>query len=801
MQRLRWLWHCCGYLCLTLFTLAFLARNLHLQPPMPGSKGDQSWVETFVVMFLQGRVWGRDVVFMYGPLSFLYTQQFHPALFAWTIAFNTCCVLGVVVALHLVGGRRWPLTLLLAGLWILTAPSNRDSLLFLLPLFTALLYAGRWPLARGLWPLLLALTVIAGFAKFSLLLAGLVVLLPVDLLLVLSRQRRLPWATLGFLVGLPLCQVAIGQPLAALPDFIASSLAITQGYALDESLAGPVGWGVWERVAFLALAGSLSLAQALRVFWTWRRRQPVDALQLALLAAVPATSFLLWKAGFVRHDGHAQIAWAGLSYVGVTVIAATLADWRRWPLPALALLVALVASVASGLSITAHNNSSAAAFNLSNRLRQIGGSSQELLAFAADPAAAVEALRQQRLTALREIRAQYPLPDLPGSVEVVPLPASIVTANDLDYDPRPTYGYAALAPELLANNLAHIEGPPGPQWIYWQSLTTDRGYPGIDDANLVPAILRYYDPINLVAGLLQLQRRAQPRQVEQQDRGEVTLANGTWVALPQDGLALWGTLDAPLTTFGQFLAVVWHPPILSIELELASGKRHRYRLPTIAAHAGFQLTPLLASNYDLLQLFAGRVSEQAAQRVIQVRLLAPEGAAAAFVLPARLHLATLAVAGAAEHPPGATLASTDVILALFQSYLAGSTPYPPGIDPDLRLRAHAPSMLTISGKRLAELLGQQPLGALRLRFGLDNGAWQGGNRTDGVCFSVAEQRGGQESQLFQRCLDPLHRAEDRNEQAADIALSGGLPDRYIFRTDPGTSLQWDWAYWSHVAFE
>ena len=85
-------------------------------------------------------------------------------------------------------------------------------------------------------------------------------------------------------------------------------------------------------------------------------------------------------------------------------------------------------------------------------------------------------------------------------------------------------------------------------------------------------------------------------------------------------------------------------------------------------------------------------------------------------------------------------------------------------------------------------------GVLVLEFGIRDGAWAYGN-TNGVCFSVLADG----HSLFQRCLDPVGKPEDRGRQAAVVELSPDV-DTVKLQTACADDCNRDWSYWSRAEF-
>ena len=112
------------------------------------------------------------------------------------------------------------------------------------------------------------------------------------------------------------------------------------------------------------------------------------------------------------------------------------------------------------------------------------------------------------------------------------------------------------------------------------------------------------------------------------------------------------------------------------------------------------------------------------------------------------------------------------------------------VDSQAVLVAHATTELTFA----------VPAGATRITaiYGLDDNAYTGANRSDGIELLVARQPldGGPEEKLYYRWINPRANAADRGVQKLDLALPAGLTGRLVVRVLPGPAgdPSFDWSY-------
>ena len=285
-----------------LLLLASLLAFAPFAPLLPGTELDDAWRLAMNQAVAQGLVFGRDIVFTFGPYAALYTQHYHPATYPAALLLGVLFGLAQGTLLLSCLRRRhngWLWTL--AGFLLLV--DSRDALFFAYPLLLTLVTCmesashgsddrlrfvgqetghllaiallGALPIIKGsFWPLAVMASLVGALLhglKGERLRAALFVLLPLLTLLLL-------WGLAG-------------QPLAALPDYFRTLSPIISGFAEAMSNRGLL----WQVVVYLGLAAGIILA-------TLRSAGPALPKRLAITLAVGLFLFIAFKAGFVRHD-------------------------------------------------------------------------------------------------------------------------------------------------------------------------------------------------------------------------------------------------------------------------------------------------------------------------------------------------------------------------------------------------------------------------------------------------------------------------------------------------------------------
>jgi len=267
-------------------------------PLFPSMELDASWRMALGKFFVEGRQFGREIVFTYGPLGWTMGKTYWGAQLSWLITWHVlqALVFTTVVFWHayrLTGYSRvfFLLFFFLFGLSYQDAMHQSIMALAGLELIRRSNAPWRWSSVA-----LLALLVILSLVKFTNLLLGFfLVLLAGALELWRTRHYsalRVPGLFIAlFLVGWMAC----GQHVGNLPAYFHSSWEISQGYLDAMGFACPapqlrLGLAV---VVFV-------LAYLVLNFLASPDRVRAAALALGALALL----YLNWKHGFIRADGH-----------------------------------------------------------------------------------------------------------------------------------------------------------------------------------------------------------------------------------------------------------------------------------------------------------------------------------------------------------------------------------------------------------------------------------------------------------------------------------------------------------------
>lgn len=558
--------------------------------PAPIAIGlDHSWVAVLHHSHGRGLQFGRDLVFTYGPLGFALTNTYYPTTYAAATAVQVLMVAASAIGLAALRPRLFPAerrasTWLTLG-WLILIPffsSTLETPYSLLLLLITWRWVGAGRYAYFVESLLAATLGILSLTKFTYLVATAAVL---SLMTFedLWRWRRFPMslllATGAFLAG----WLATGQELTGLPTYLRQSWEVARAYTDAMSVSGraieTLGYGISTVTILLLVA---------RMGWRRDRWHAIPVFGMFSL-----TLLLIFKAAFVRADGHVDIGFRAAIVAALLVIPSCWHEfptWRsRWVF-LVVLLPILIARPAPSLLPW-----------FDPFVRQLANSNMQFLAA---PQAGLEQLRRNHREALARISSELSVPKVPGPVDVYNAEQSLAIAHELNYQPRPIFqSYSAYSEPLLRQNRDFLTGPRAPQTIFWRLEDIDERVPMLMDGLSWPEVLARYEPQGRYGPdgrILRLERRKRPARVEWIPLGVRSGQLGESLALDDlQGRLIWARLRLKPTWLKRLASIVYKPHRASIEFPDGS----TFRLIPEMAAAGFLLSPRIENSATFASLY------------------------------------------------------------------------------------------------------------------------------------------------------------------------------------------------------
>jgi hypothetical protein len=592
--------------------LAWLLLTIHfLAPPheVIDQTLDRSNYATYSHFVTQGLQWGVDVLPMAGPLGFvLYGSTYSGELFGTRLVADLLIKAAFAVLLLQLFRRAGPGAL--RWVWL-------GGIVFFVPLMedlffdTAILFAAFSLLlppeearARGRWLPPVMLGFIALIKGTHLTLCGLVIAAVLALGLIERQPRRALRAGALFLGSFLIFWLAAGQNLLNLPAHLVGTLELSAGYNAAMGL---------EETPFFFHTG-LFLAASLVLLLAWIARfGPRSPRMTVALIFLAAFSFLKWKHGYVRADGHVYIFFAATAVIALTGWLVAFSGLAGPPQAAGTRPATRRAGLALVTFVTTFAVIGAMEFWLGRVPMILRETPATLLAnarFLVRPARAREPLEK----ALTQVRNEVNAPQIKneigdGTVDFFGNEEGMILLNRLRYHPRPMGGgtFNVVNSWLQEKNEAFVrDARRAPAWQVLQLQSLDDRLPAADDPLTLRAILELYSPVLMQRDYLLLKRRPAASASAPVLLATRKIHPGENIIPPDPGPGrlLLFTLDAPLTFAGQIRTLLYRAPVLTARitsrLRASPGtfvlKPSMLRNPVI-------LSPLLLENSDVIQLF------------------------------------------------------------------------------------------------------------------------------------------------------------------------------------------------------
>ena len=540
---------------------------------------DPSWMLSLQLAAINGKVFGKEFVFTYGPLGYLII---HAAVNKSAMLLYDLFALGSLLCIYRNFLNLRPtfgdalqiilLSVVIKTCWLLSPAAI---------LFTILSY-WLWRIVEGKDKFAVAAALISatvlffGKVNYGLIMVFLMPAFALGLLLLQPKHRL---AGIILLPGFPIL-IWLGALAwhVDLPNYLRSGIELIAGYNEAMFAYSDNTLLVFElAVIFLAAIAIIVVCGLKRIVW----RDQAMLLPLLLLG-----SLLLFKNAFSRFDpGHQGSFFAGLPLLLVVWCI----GWRG----AAAVRVLLLSSLCYPLALLIAQTKT---FGLAEIIQNtpLRYFEEVVNAPQREDAAYFEAV----------LRWRYPQAALPtnvvatigpASVDVMPWETSIVFRNGLNYDQRPVpQSYSVYTPWLDQLNADFLKSTNAPDFMFYAcaQMATIDGRPAVWDESITKmALLENYTfesefslPMRVMpnqslepAPVYLLEHTPHARRFVPVATNEISLALGQPISIPATTNYLFLTLDVKRTLSGKFAAAALSPEMLIACFQYQDGSPGVYR--------------------------------------------------------------------------------------------------------------------------------------------------------------------------------------------------------------------------------
>lgn len=574
--------------------LVSVAVFVPFSPSMPWEGLDPSWVYGMNEAVAQGMSFGEDIIFTSGPYCSIYTKTYHPAtdhLMIWGSLF--LAILFAIVAY--LNFRTTSLPLMVGLLVVLsTVMYSPDALFFFYPMLVGV-QVYNWTNSidsqrrAGIAKIALNIALFASFGLLPLIKGSvLIACAAITVLSIALLAMRGKWILCAMIAATPLVSLVFfwlisGQPLHGLDNYFTGLQPIISGYTEAMAINGDSR----EYLLYSFAASAIVI-----IVFLDARRSAYDKLVVTLIFI--SILFLAFKAGFVRHDGHALTS--GTMILFSALLAGTLVDTREHFALLLASLVAWIYIDAAYMKTSTYNikenfeNSFASGWaGLKQRIKDR------------------EALTRSFESRVAELNKRSGIPRLNGSADIYSYDQSYLIASGNTWNPRPIFqSYSAYTAYLAELNKKHLVSETRPDYIIFKVQPIDGRLPSLEDGASWPVLLSNYEPISFSNGYLYLKTREGCGNVFEKPTkiGAGFYSLGEQIILPNSASPLFVKVGIRKSLLGAILNTLFKPSRLVIKVTMQNGVTREYRIVAGMSESGFLISPLIESTEELGLLFS-----------------------------------------------------------------------------------------------------------------------------------------------------------------------------------------------------
>ncbi len=581
---------------ITVFAIiTILSIFIPLNPTMPFYGLDSSWTFSMNEVVAQDLKIGEEIIFNFGPYASIYTGEYHPAtdhlMILGSLFFGLCYT---VALLYLAKDKKaYLLAFLFFGAVIRLVG---DPLFFSYPLILGAC-ASKFILVanhhkkpnRTHWQILAIILMFAPLGLLPLIKGSFLLICGATAVVISSyflyhRDRMLALiALISPIASSTIFWIVSGQSLLSLPAYFGGISQIISGYTEAMALQG----NNKEIVAYLL--------SAIAIIWTIvKSSETTRSTKIFLNICFALFLFIAFKAGFVRHDGHARVAGTSLVVATLLIGLAYTTDKRLM----IALLISIIAWAYIDMN---HINSSTSRVFENIRQTYIG-------AWDGIRSRAKESndLKDRFEHSLYEIRKIYAVPALQGTTDIYSYEQSFLLASNNKWNPRPTFQSYQVYNKLAQINEQHLRGNSSPDNVLFCVEPIDGRLPSLEDGLSWPALFDNYTVTMLYNDLAYLRKK---QTIKSSSTFNVIYEGihktGENVVLPVTSAPIYAEIDLAPTLLGKFLGIVFKYPELKITLKFTDGTSKDYRVVSNMMKTGFFISPLAQNTKDFVLLATG----------------------------------------------------------------------------------------------------------------------------------------------------------------------------------------------------
>lgn len=565
---------------------------MYVTPQFPGGGLVQSYRYSLAVAADNHLVFGKDIIYTFGPLSTIYTgfYSFQNHLLSELLSFFLIASLSFFIY-KLFEKSGYLIKLLLIVYFFVNVNTHIDFFFILLPALAALFLINSYSKTK----LYLATVLLFGFISALLLLVklsfGVEAFIDLALLLVFYAIKKDIKSCLllvsAFSVFFTLLYAVSGQGISNIFYYPLNIYYGVAGYNDSMSCPGP----------FEPVAASAFFLVCFIAYLVCRSLSPFNLQRLFSVFVIFLLSLVVFKHGFVRNDiWHSAGIYMLQLFWLIFLLREPGKSFSKYALITVCMLSLLCFGVYNEQFFLSGSQIRQAYSNLTAK----AGSTERLFIETEN--------RSNYENSVQSIRNASPLPLLSGTSDIYNYNQAVLLASGNRWNPRPAFqSYQAVTPYLAEMNYRHLlNKDTAPDNIFFRVETIDDRFPSMDDGLSWKALLGLYKPSGWTEkdDYIILHRVPSSGGVlSVLDEKTIQGKFGQEVANPYENSFVFLRLTFKKSIIGRFISAVYKTEPVWIRVSLQNGQERSFRIIPSMSETGFLISPFIENNSDFSNLY------------------------------------------------------------------------------------------------------------------------------------------------------------------------------------------------------
>jgi hypothetical protein len=556
-----------------------------------------------------GLKFGEEVVFTYGPAAPLFFGSFSGELYWAKVWANIFIALLTAIIIWLIARKAgWVPAILLTIVNMYCY--GKDPFYFALQLaclFLVVFYENRANERQKNILIVASVLVIAiiSYVKFTFFVTGAFIVLLLAIYFFANKQKKSGIITLiASIISVILFWLILNQSITDFFKYIFYGLQISLGYSPAMSLVGPVS-SIFAALILAVICGVLAISPIIRYYRS-------NYAKLIIFVSLLGVGYILWKEGFVRHDGHMLYFFFYLMYVSAFLWCihndrreetSENEYWLNPYIQKLALLFVFIIPLMF-LSKWYYDNY----FDKRVVTDKVPKVTQHIK-FLLNPASiwSQKAILEEQKENIKRESPNAVLVDYVGdeTIDIYNFNQNKLHHVDLNWSPRPVFqSYSVYTRKLLRINESHIINQ-GPKFVLFNNETIDERLPLLDDNLWLRQLFHRYNIVANINDQLLLERKEEVKVPELRELASETIRFNQEVIIPDTGNPIYISVKIEENLLGKIVSFLYKPPVVNMIVYMKDGSIYSYRIiPEMIAEPTL-ISPMLNSNQKVLNFLYG----------------------------------------------------------------------------------------------------------------------------------------------------------------------------------------------------